>query len=328
MDKIVLDHVSYTYNAGTPFEHKALDDVSVSIAEGKITGVIGHTGSGKSTMMMLLNGLAKPGSGRVYLDGYDIHSSPEDVYDAWLKLPEYGGDRPDRRLRGSALRNAKKAIRKEIADRKRRLCFRVGLVMQYPEYQLFEETVAKDIAYGPSNMGLPEEEIRERVREAIRFSGLDEGLLVKSPFDLSGGQKRRVAIAGVIAMRPDVLVLDEPAAGLDPRGREQIFREIREYQQTTGSTVIIVSHSMEDMAEYCSDMVVLSRGRVIRAGSCEEVFSDLSLLDSAGLDIPQITQLTRLLRKGGLNVPENIYTVDRAVEVLCSLKDGNGGERR
>ncbi len=307
MDKIHLDHVSFTYSAGTPFEHQALDDVTVHIGASRITGVIGHTGSGKSTMMMLLNGLSKPTSGNVFLDGYDVNSTAKELYKTWLTLPEY------RNLRKST---AKKAIRKEVEARKRRLCFRVGLVMQYPEYQLFEETVFKDIAYGPKNMGLSDEEIRERVLEAARFSGLDESLLEKSPFDLSGGQKRRVAIAGVIAMKPEVLVLDEPAAGLDPIGREQIFEEIRRYQRSTASSVIIVSHSMEDMAEYCDDMVVLSQSKVIAAGTCEEVFSKVSMLDEVGLDIPQITQLMRRLRKMGIDIPENVYTVDRAVEIL------------
>lgn len=310
MDKIVLDHVSYVYNAGTPFEKKALDDVSLSIKANCITGVIGHTGSGKSTMMMLLNGLSAPTSGKVYLDGHDINCSFREVYSEWIKLPEYANMRKS---------TAKKAIKAELLKRKKTLCFRVGLVMQYPEYQLFEETVYKDIAYGPKNMGLSAEEIKERVYEAIRFSGLDESILQKSPFDLSGGQKRRVAIAGVVAMRPEVLVLDEPAAGLDPRGREQIFEEVCRYQKATGSTVIMVSHSMEDMAEYCRDMVVLANSKVVAGGSCQDVFSNVSLLEGTGLDIPQITQLTRLLQARGLALPGDIYTVDRAVAVLKDL---------
>lgn len=306
-DKIVLDHVDFVYGAGTPFEHKALDDVSVSIRENRVTGVIGHTGSGKSTMMTLLNGIAAPTGGRVFLDGYDVNSRLKDVYPEWIKLPEYAN------LRKST---AKKAIKAEFLKRKRNLCFRVGLVMQYPEYQLFEETVEKDIAYGPKNMGLDETEVRARVLEAMRFSGLSEDLLGKSPFDLSGGQKRRVAIAGVIAMRPEVLVLDEPAAGLDPIGREQIFNEIRDYQRSTRSTVIIVSHSMEDMAAYCDDMIVLANARVVAQGTCEEVFAQVSMLDRVGLDIPQITRLMRILRERGIDVPENVYTVDAAVGIL------------
>ena len=310
MDKIVLDHVSYVYNAGTPFEKKALDDVSISIASNCITGVIGHTGSGKSTMMMLLNGLAAPSAGKVLLDGYDISSTFKEILPEWLKLPEYANMRKS---------TAKKAIKAEILKRKKTLCFRVGLVMQYPEYQLFEETVYKDIAYGPKNMKLSDEEIKERVYEAIRFCGLEESILQKSPFDLSGGQKRRVALAGVIAMRPEILVLDEPAAGLDPRGREQIFQEVRRYQQLTGSTVIIVSHSMEDMAEYCRDMIVLAHSKVVAQGSCKDVFSNVSMLEGIGLDIPQITQLTRLLKERGLEIPGDVYTVDRAFELLKGL---------
>lgn len=307
MDKLFLDHVSYTYSAGTPFEHKALDDVTVSIQADRITGVIGHTGSGKSTMMMLLNGLSKPSEGKVYLDGYDVNETVKERLAHWSEDPKYQNMRKS---------TAKKAIKADVEARKRTLCFRVGLVMQYPEYQLFEETVYKDIAYGPKNMGLSDEEIRDRVLYAAKFSGLSEDLLKKSPFDLSGGQKRRVAIAGVIAMKPEVLVLDEPAAGLDPLGREQIFQEICQYQHETNSTVIIVSHSMEDMAEYCDDMIVLAHSRVIAQGSCEEVFAQVSMLDEVGLDIPQITQLMRLLQKRGIPVPENIYTVDRAVECL------------
>lgn len=307
MDKIVLEHVDFVYGAGTPFEHKALSDVSVRIASDRITGVIGHTGSGKSTMMTLLNGLEKPTAGKVLLDGYDVNATAKELYADWLKRPEYQNMRKS---------TAKKAIRTEVEKRRRNLCFRVGLVMQYPEYQLFEETVFKDISYGPKNMGLSEEEIRVRVPEALRFCGLDESLLEKSPFDLSGGQKRRVAIAGVIAMRPEVLVLDEPAAGLDPLGREQIFEKIRQYQRSTHSTVIIVSHSMEDMAEYCDDMVVLAHSEIVAQGSCEEVFSQVSMLDGVGLDIPQITQLMRILRARGIDVPENVYTVEQAAEAL------------
>lgn len=307
MDKLCLEHIGYTYSVGTPFEYTALDDVTAHIRDDRITGVIGHTGSGKSTMMMLLNGLVKPTKGKVYLDGYDINSTAKELYSDWLKRPEYQNMRKS---------TAKKTIKAEVQRRKRGLCFRVGLVMQYPEYQIFEETVYKDIAYGPKNMGLSEEEIRERVLYGARFSGLSDDLLEKSPFDLSGGQKRRVAIAGVIAMKPEVLVLDEPAAGLDPLGREQIFNEIRQYQRSTHSTVIIVSHSMEDMAEYCDDMIVLAHSKVIAEGTTAEVFAQISMLDEVGLDIPQITQLIRMLRERGIDVPENVYTVDRAVELL------------
>lgn len=212
MSKIIVENVSYVYSAKTPFEAKALDDVSISIEKNKITGIIGHTGSGKSTLVQMFNGLIRPTKGKILLDGEDI----------WAKPREIG-----------------------------KIRFRVGLVMQYPEYQLFEETVRADIAFGPRNMGLPEEEITRRVEESLTFVGLDASVLDKSPFDLSGGQKRRVAIAGVMAMNPEVLVLDEPAAGLDPLGRNSIFGGIRKYAEATGASVVIVSHSMEDMARYC-----------------------------------------------------------------------------
>ncbi len=318
MSKIRLENVSYVYNRGTPFEQKALDDVTLDIEEGKITGIIGHTGSGKSTMIQLFNGLAKPFEGKVLLDGFDINSTQEAVLSLWRELPEYAN------LPKSA---AKKAILREYAERRRTLCFRVGLVMQYPEYQLFEETVYKDIAFGPKNMGLSEEEIAVRVPEAATFAGLDLHLLEKSPFDLSGGQKRRVALAGVIAMRPEVLVLDEPAAGLDPKGREMIFQGIVNYQKKTGSTVIIVSHSMEDMARYCDQVVVMYDAKIALQGTGDEVFSHVEKLSSIGLDIPQVTYLLQLLRKKGLPVPENIYTVDAAASALKALFAGKGGVR-
>lgn len=310
MYKIFLDHVNFVYGIGTPFEQKALDDVTLGIRAGCITGIIGHTGSGKSTMMQLFNGLSVPSSGKILLDGYDINSRPETVFEEWKKLPEY------RNLSKSA---AKKAIRKEVLQRRRNLCFRVGLVMQYPEYQLFEETVYKDISFGPSNMGLSEAEIRTRVMEAAAFTGVENEWLEKSPFDLSGGQKRRVALAGVIAMRPEVLVLDEPAAGLDPRGRDSIFEKIKAYQKATSSTVLIVSHSMEDMARFCDDVVVMANARVIMQGNCQEVFSRVGELSDIGLDIPQITRLMRMLKARGLDVAENIYTVEEAVKALRQL---------
>ncbi len=317
MDKLYLENVSYIYSEGTPFEQKALDNVSVGIPAGCITGIIGHTGSGKSTMMQLLNGLASPMKGKVYLDGRDIHATPEEVFAKRAELADY------QNLSKSA---AKKAIKRDLAKMKKSLCFRVGLVMQYPEYQLFEETVYKDIAFGPRNMGLSEEEIRERVLEAAGFTGITPDLLEKSPFDLSGGQKRRVALAGVIAMRPEVLVLDEPAAGLDPKGRDFIFEGISNYQRTSGTTVLIVSHSMEDMARYCDRMIVMAEGKVCREGSVREVFSRVEELSDIGLDIPQITHLMQLLRRRGLNVPENVYTVDEAVQVLRALLNGAGKE--
>ena len=280
--KLELKNVCYYYGKGTAFEVKALDDVSFAVKTGSITGLIGHTGSGKSTLAQLFNGLEKPFSGQVLLDGEDIN---------------------DKKYKGL------------------QLCFRVGLVMQYPEYQLFEETVYEDIAFGPKNMGIDKEEIDRRVRDAARFAGLDDEILNKSPFDLSGGQKRRVAIAGIMAMQPEVLVLDEPAAGLDPRGRSEIFAGIRNYRDQTGATVIIISHSMEDMAEYCEDIIVMNRARVLLAGNVHDVFADSDLLASAGLDIPQITQVMRMLAASGLDVDTGVCTKEQATkELVRALK--------
>ncbi len=275
--KLRLEHITYRYSQNTPFEVRALDDVSLDIHCGTVTGIIGHTGSGKSTLVQLLNGLAKPESGRVLLDGEDMWAHP-----------------------------------KEIG----KIRFRVGLVMQYPEYQLFEETVSADIAFGPRNMGLPEEEIKERVAEAMAFVGLPSDTAEKSPFDLSGGQKRRVAIAGVMAMRPEVLVLDEPAAGLDPQGRHTIFSGIRDYNRRTGCTVLIVSHSMEDMAQYCDDVVVMAHAKILMAGPRDEVFARADELEAVGLDIPQITKLAVLLARAGMSIPQGIYTPDAAEDAL------------
>lgn len=277
-----LEHITYRYSAGTPFEKKALDDVSLDIRRGRITGLIGHTGSGKSTLVQLLNGLTRPETGRVLLDGQDIWAAP-----------------------------------KEIG----RVRFRVGLVMQYPEYQLFEETVRADIAFGPRNMKLSREEIDERVSEAAAFAGVAPELLERSPFDLSGGQKRRVAIAGIMAMRPEVLVLDEPAAGLDPQGRRDIFGGIRAYNQKTGSTVLIVSHSMEDMAQYCDDVAVMSEARLLMHGTRDEVFSRADELEAVGLDIPVITRLAVLLRQGGMPLDPGLYTLEAAEDALARAFD-------
>ena len=282
MEKIVLEHIEYAHGKDTPYEIQALSDVTMKIPSGNITGIIGHTGSGKSTLIQMFNGLLKPHHGRVLLDGTDIWERPKEI---------------------------------------RKVRFRVGMVMQYPEYQLFEETVEKDIAYGPRNMKLSEEEIRERVYEAAAFVGVDPTWMDKSPFDLSGGQKRRVAIAGIVAMRPDVLVLDEPAAGLDPRGREAIFSNIVEYQRKSGTTVVIVSHSMEDMARLCDFLLVMDHGRVAMQGTPDEIFSDAERLSQIGLDIPQITKLLLLLKARGLDVNTCHYTVDGAYgEVLKLLK--------
>ena len=282
MSEIVLENLSFFHAKGTPFQIKALDDINLTIKEGKITGIIGHTGSGKSTLVQMFNGILRPHHGRVLLSGEDI----------WKNSKKIG------------------AVR-----------FKVGLVMQYPEYQLFEDTVYKDIAFGPKNMGLKPEEIDLCVREAAGFSDLSEDLFEKSPFDLSGGQKRRVAIAGIIAMRPDVLVLDEPAAGLDPRGRAAIFENIVDYQRKSGTTVVVVSHSMEDMAKYCDELVVMSKGKIILNGSCEEVFSRSDILLDVGLDIPQATKLLLALKNKGFDVDCSAYTAEDAILELKKLYD-------
>ena len=280
MAKITLENVSYVYSQGTPYEIKALDDVSIEIKEGLITGIIGHTGSGKSTFVQLLNGLEKPTSGRVLVDGVDIWEKPKEI---------------------SKIR------------------YRVGLVMQYPEYQLFEETIREDIAYGPRNMGLDDNEIKDRIEKAATFVGLDKELLDKSPFDLSGGQKRRAAIAGIIAMKPEVLVLDEPAAGLDPRGRDEIFESILKYRKETGATVIIVSHSMEDMAKFCDELIVMAHAKKVMQGNCREIFSNAEKLEEIGLAIPQITKLMIILKSKGIDVDSGIYTVKNAAEIIAKL---------
>ena len=312
MYKIYLDRIHFIYGQGTPFEQVALQNVTLGIKEGGITGIIGHTGSGKSTMMQLLNGLAKPTEGRVLLDGYDINSRPEDVMTEWKTQEPYSSMPKGK---------AKRAVKREIEVRRGALCFRVGLVMQYPEYQLFEETVYRDVAFGPENMGLPAEEVRARVLEALEFVGIGQELLEASPFDLSGGQKRRVALAGVIAMRPEVLVLDEPAAGLDPQGRSQIFDRICRYQRTTGSTVLIVSHSMEDMAKYCDDVIVMKDARVMMQGTKKEVFSHMDELSQSGLDVPQVTRLVELLRERGIPLEKNLYTVEDATRAIAAAFD-------
>lgn len=285
--KIELQSVSYVYGERTPFEITALKNVNLNIEAGSVTGIIGHTGSGKSTLVRLLNGLERPASGKVLLDGVDI----------WEKPKEIGKVR-----------------------------YRVGLVMQYPEYQLFEETVAADIAYGPKNMGLDEEAVEERVKKYAALVGLSEEDLQKSPFELSGGQKRRAAIAGIMAMKPDVLVLDEPAAGLDPVGRNLIFDAIEEYRAVEGATIIIVSHSMEDMAVRCHRVVVMSDGQVVADGTRDEVFSDADKLVSVGLDVPEITKLAALLASRGFDFGKTVYTVEDAADVICRALSGGEGK--
>lgn len=275
-------NLDYIYSAGTPFEHKALDHISFGVEPGEFVGIIGHTGSGKSTLMQQMNGLLKPTSGQVLLDGVDIWS--------------------DKKLTRQAR-------------------FRVGLVFQYPEYQLFEETVYRDIAFGPKNMGLDEKEVDRRVREAAGFVGLTQAQLEVSPFDLSGGQKRRVAIAGVIAMEPEVLILDEPTAGLDPVGRAEILGNIEAYRQAKNATIMMVSHSMEDVARLTDRLLVMNGSRLAMDGAPSEVFSRAQELLAMGLNIPQVTQVFLELKKLGLDV-KSVYTMEQAVAEIVRLRGG------
>ena len=277
-----VKNLSHIYSAGTPFEHIALKDVSFAVQKGEFIGIIGHTGSGKSTLIQHLNGLLKPTSGDILLDGESI----------WKD---------------------KKATRQAR--------FRVGLVFQYPEYQLFEETCYKDIAFGPKNMGLDDEEIDRRVREAASFVGLTEQQLEASPFDLSGGQKRRVAIAGVIAMEPEILILDEPIAGLDPAGREEILSNIRDYQKAKNATVMMVTHSMSDAARMADRLLVMNKSFLAMDGTPEDVFSHAWDLQDMGLNIPDVTKVFMRLKEMGLDVP-NVYTTEQAVAVLTKLRGG------
>lgn len=278
--------VSYTYSAGTPYEKTALDHVSLSVGRGEFIGVIGHTGSGKSTLMQHLNGLLRPDGGTIRLNGKDIWENPKKI---------------------------------------RSVRFQVGLVFQYPEYQLFEETVRRDIAFGPRNMGLSDAEIARRVSRAAEMVGIPQSLLETSPFDLSGGQKRRVAIAGVMAMQPDILVLDEPTAGLDPEGRESLLSHIDRYRRENGATVLLVSHSMEDVARMADKVLVMHQGKVQMFGSVSEVFSRARELEAEGLSVPAVTRIFMALREKGYDVGENVYTVEQAVERLLPLL--RGGEK-
>ena len=275
--------LTHTYSAGTPFEHKAIDNMDLEVMPGEFLGIIGHTGSGKSTLIQHLNGLLRPTDGQILLDGTDIWERPKEI---------------------------------------RKVRFQVGLVFQYPEYQLFEETVYKDISFGPKNMGLEGEEIDCRVRRAAAFAGIDEEMLEKSPFELSGGQKRRVAIAGVIAMEPKVLILDEPTAGLDPRGREAILAQLRSYHKQKGNTVILVSHSMEEIARNVDRIVVMSHSHKLMDGTPEEVFSRAGELLQVGLDVPQVTKVAMELQKRGLLADSSVYTIDELVRRLLALKGG------
>ena len=274
------EDLTYQYSIGTPFEKTAVDHVNLEIEEGAFVGIIGHTGSGKSTLIQHFNGLIRPTSGKIYLDGTDIWADKTNI---------------------------------------RQVRFQVGLVFQYPEYQIFEDTVYKHIAFGPRNMGLSEAEIKERVEETAALVGLTQAQLNQSPFDLSGGQKRRVAIAGVMALRPKVLILDEPTAGLDPKGREDILREIRRYHKETGRTVLLVSHSMEDMANCAEKILVMNAGKVFCYDTVENVFRQAKALQEIGLAVPQITRVCMQLREQGIPLSDDIYTVEAAYQQILQL---------
>lgn len=276
-------NLTYNYGGNGPFTNDAVRDVSFSVDKGEIVGIIGHTGSGKSTLVQQLNGLLKPTEGRVLFEGRDIWENPKEI----------------------------KKIRSQI-----------GLVFQYPEYQLFEETVFADIAFGPKNMGLDGEELKQRVYEICKLIGIPEEYFEKSPFELSGGEKRRVAIAGVMAMRPKVLILDEPIAGLDPKGRKDVVDMIIEYRNTYNATVLIISHNMEDMAVLADKLVVMDKGNLLMFDTTEKVFSNKEILRNAGLNIPIVTRVFEALGEKGYKVPENIFTVEAAVKYLLGLKGG------
>lgn len=282
---IRTDHLTMTYGVNTPFEKVAVNDLSIEIMEGEFLGVIGHTGSGKSTLVQMLNGLITPTTGKVLLRDKDINEN-------------------------------KKKLRE--------VRFQVGMVFQYPEYQLFEETVYRDIAFGPTNMGLTGDELDKRVRESARFTGLKDKLLDKSPFDLSGGEKRRAAIAGVIAMDPDVLILDEPTAGLDPQGRDKLLNQILSYHKERKNTVILVSHSMEDIARVADRILVMNKGNAEILAPKREVFAQGERLEKMGLRVPQITKITQLLQKKGIDLPDGILTVEEAFNSIMTLLKKEG----
>lgn len=289
MATIQTQGLTYCYGIGTPFEKTAVDHVDLEIQSGSFVGIIGHTGSGKSTLIQHLNGLLRPTEGKVLLDGVDI----------WADKAQM-----------------------------RKIRFRVGLVFQYPEYQIFEETVAKDIAFGPRNMGLAEEEVQARVKETAEIVGLSEEILEQSPFLLSGGQKRRVAIAGVMAMRPEVLILDEPTAGLDPRGREEILQEIKAYRRQTGATILLVSHSMEDVARHAERILVMNNGKIFCYDTVANVFRRSQELQAIGLAVPQITRVCEALRAKGVPLSDDIFTVEQAREQLLSWYRREGAQGR
>ncbi|MBQ2676509.1 MAG: energy-coupling factor transporter ATPase [Clostridia bacterium] len=285
MSVIRTENLNYVYSQGTPFKKAAITDVNINIEKGDFIGIIGHTGSGKSTLVQHFNGLLKPTSGKVYFNEEDVLSDPKKL---------------------------------------RELRFKVGLVFQYPEYQLFDETVESDIGFGPKNMGLSDDEISQRVLEAAKIVGLSEELLKKSPFDLSGGEKRRAALAGVLAMKPEVLVLDEPTAGLDPYGRDMILDQICEYRKQTGATVLLVSHSMEDVARVAEKVLVMNGGRVEMFDTVEKVFSRGDELSKIGLNVPHITQIFMKLKAKGVKVSEGVFTMDKAVNELIALFEKEG----
>lgn len=282
---IRTDHLTMTYGVNTPFEKVAVNDLNIEIMEGEFLGIIGHTGSGKSTLVQMLNGLITPTTGKVLLRDKDINEN-------------------------------KKKLRE--------VRFQVGMVFQYPEYQLFEETVYRDIAFGPTNMGLTGDELDKRVRESARFTGLKDKLLDKSPFDLSGGEKRRAAIAGVIAMDPDVLILDEPTAGLDPQGRDKLLNQILSYHKERKNTVILVSHSMEDIARVADRILVMNKGSAEILAPKREVFAQGERLEKMGLRVPQITKITQLLQKKGIDLPDGILTVEEAFDSIMTLLKKEG----
>lgn len=286
MSVIKTENLSYVYSEGTPFQKTAIRNMNIEIERGEYVGVIGHTGSGKSTLIQHFNGLLKPTTGKVFIDGVDMWADPQKI---------------------------------------REFRFKVGLVFQYPEYQLFEETVYKDIAFGPKNMGLSPDEVDKRVKDAARFVDLKPKHMQKSPFELSGGQKRRVAIAGVIAMSPEVLILDEPTAGLDPKGREMILGQIREYHQENKNTILLVSHSMEDIAKYANKALVINNAEVFTYDTVESVFSHASEIAEMGLSVPQVSEIFMALAKRGYDVNPNIYTMETAKQELLRVlgKAGN-----
>ena len=280
MSIIKTENLTYLYSPGTVFEKAAINRVNLDIEQGAFVGIIGHTGSGKSTLIQHFNGLLKPSAGKIYIDGVDIWEKPKEI---------------------------------------RKIRFKVGLVFQYPEYQLFEETVYKDIAFGPGNMGVSAQEVKERVHYAAALVGLSEDLLKKSPFELSGGQKRRVAIAGVIAMEPEVLILDEPTAGLDPHGRDMILDMIKSYHREKQNTVLLVSHSMEDIAKYTPKVLVMSKAEIFAYDKVENIFAEADKLERLGLSVPQITRVCMRLSQMGYDIPPDIYTVGQAKERILAL---------